>query len=159
MNGNDLNPELRDSVELRSCIGLLELCSVARGIEVADTVLWEARVELLFATQLFLDIKKWTSASEILMEINPTDDESRLAKLSLELSLALETSKVDEIQAITPQLLAISQIPKYQDPIFIANSLLQANIKFNIIPSIETSRAMHAILLQAKSEQLGGYSK
>ena len=50
MNGNDLNPELRDSVELRSCIGLLELCSVARGIEVADTVLWEARVELLFAT-------------------------------------------------------------------------------------------------------------
>jgi microcompartment protein CcmL/EutN len=50
MNRNDLNPELRDSVALRSCIGLLELSSVARGIEVADTVLWEARVELLFAT-------------------------------------------------------------------------------------------------------------
>lgn len=50
MNRNDLNPTLRDDVELRSCIGLLELCSVARGIEVADTVLWEARVEVLFAT-------------------------------------------------------------------------------------------------------------
>ena len=50
MNRNDLNPELRESVTLRSCIGLLELSSVARGIEVADTVLWEARVELLFAT-------------------------------------------------------------------------------------------------------------
>ncbi|HUR27343.1 MAG TPA: BMC domain-containing protein, partial [Planctomycetota bacterium] len=50
MNRNDLNPELRDNVALRSCIGLLELSSVARGIETADTVLWEARVELLFAT-------------------------------------------------------------------------------------------------------------
>ena len=50
MNRNDLNPELREDVALRSCIGLLELCSVARGIEVADTVLWEARVEVLFAT-------------------------------------------------------------------------------------------------------------
>jgi microcompartment protein CcmL/EutN len=50
MNRNDLNPELRDDVALRPCIGLLELCSVARGIEVADTVLWEARVELCFAT-------------------------------------------------------------------------------------------------------------
>ena len=50
MNRNDLNPELRDGVALRSCIGLLEVCSVARGIEVADTVLWEARVEVLFAT-------------------------------------------------------------------------------------------------------------
>ncbi|HTF86901.1 MAG TPA: BMC domain-containing protein [Planctomycetota bacterium] len=50
MNRNDLNPELRDSVAMRACIGLLELSSVARGIEVADTVLWEARVELLFAT-------------------------------------------------------------------------------------------------------------
>jgi microcompartment protein CcmL/EutN len=50
MNRNDLNPELRDDVALEPCIGLLELCSVARGIEVADTVLWEARVEVLFAT-------------------------------------------------------------------------------------------------------------
>lgn len=50
MNRNDLNPELRDDVALEPCIGLLELCSVARGIEVADTVLWEARVEILFST-------------------------------------------------------------------------------------------------------------
>lgn len=50
MNRNDLNPELREDVALRACIGLLELCSVARGIEVADTVLWEAHVEVLFAT-------------------------------------------------------------------------------------------------------------
>ncbi len=50
MNRNDLNPEFRDNVAMRSCIGLLELCSVARGIEVADSVLWEARVEVLFAT-------------------------------------------------------------------------------------------------------------
>jgi microcompartment protein CcmL/EutN len=49
MNRNDLNPELRE-VALAPCIGLLELCSVARGNEVADTVLWEARVEVLFAT-------------------------------------------------------------------------------------------------------------
>ena len=34
MNRNDLNPELREGIALRSCIGLLETCSVARGIEV-----------------------------------------------------------------------------------------------------------------------------
>lgn len=50
MNRNDFNPELRDDVSLDNCIGLLELCSVARGIEVADTVLKEAAIELLFAT-------------------------------------------------------------------------------------------------------------
>lgn len=50
MNRNDLNPELRDDVDLEACIGLLELCSVARGVEVADAVLKEAKVELLFAT-------------------------------------------------------------------------------------------------------------
>jgi microcompartment protein CcmL/EutN len=50
MNRNDRNPELREDVALRPCIGLLELCSVAKGIEVADSVLWEARVEVLFAT-------------------------------------------------------------------------------------------------------------
>jgi microcompartment protein CcmL/EutN len=50
MNRNDLNPELRDDVDLDACIGLLELCSVARGVEVADAVLKEAKVELLFAT-------------------------------------------------------------------------------------------------------------
>ncbi len=50
MNRNDVNPEIRDDVTLESCIGLLELCSVARGVEVADAVLKEARVEMLFAT-------------------------------------------------------------------------------------------------------------
>jgi len=50
MNRNDFNPELRDDVSLDICIGLLELCSIARGVEVADTVLKEAAVELLFAT-------------------------------------------------------------------------------------------------------------
>ncbi len=50
MNRNDLNPELRDDATLDACIGLLELCSVARGVEVADAVLKEANVELLFAT-------------------------------------------------------------------------------------------------------------
>lgn len=50
MNRNDVNPELRDDVALNVAIGVLELCSVARGVEVADAVLKEARVELLFAT-------------------------------------------------------------------------------------------------------------
>ncbi len=50
MQRNDHNPELRDDVALEVCIGLLELCSVARGIEVADAVLKEARVEMLCAT-------------------------------------------------------------------------------------------------------------
>ena len=50
MERNDHNPELNDKVELEPSVGLLELCSVARGIEVADTVLWEAGVELLFAS-------------------------------------------------------------------------------------------------------------
>jgi microcompartment protein CcmL/EutN len=50
MERNDHNPELNDKVELEPSVGLLELCSVARGIEVADTVLWEAGVELVFAS-------------------------------------------------------------------------------------------------------------
>ncbi|MFN0243959.1 MAG: BMC domain-containing protein [Planctomycetota bacterium] len=50
MNRNDVNPEVRDDAVLEACIGVLELCSVARGVEVADAVLKEARVELLFAT-------------------------------------------------------------------------------------------------------------
>ena len=50
MNRNDLNPELREDVQLAECIGLLELCSVARGVEVTDAVLKEARVEVLFAS-------------------------------------------------------------------------------------------------------------
>jgi len=50
MNRNDRNPELREGIELEPCIGVLELCSVARGVEVADAILWESKVELLFAT-------------------------------------------------------------------------------------------------------------
>ncbi|MFT5291945.1 MAG: microcompartment protein CcmL/EutN [Planctomycetota bacterium] len=49
MSRNDNNPELRDDTTVGPCIGLLELCSIARGIEVADAVLWEADIELLFA--------------------------------------------------------------------------------------------------------------
>ena len=50
MNRNDSNPQLRDDASLQPCIGLLELCSVARGVEVADAVLKEAAVELVCAT-------------------------------------------------------------------------------------------------------------
>jgi microcompartment protein CcmL/EutN len=50
MNRNDFNPELREDCVLGPCIGLLELASIARGVEAADAILWEARVELLFAS-------------------------------------------------------------------------------------------------------------
>lgn len=50
MNRNDFNPELREDSAVGPCIGLLELCSVARGVEVADAVLWMASVEMLFAS-------------------------------------------------------------------------------------------------------------
>ncbi|MFM7280303.1 MAG: BMC domain-containing protein [Planctomycetia bacterium] len=50
MQRNDQNPEMRESAVLEPCIGLLELCSVAKGVEVADAVLKEARVEMLFAS-------------------------------------------------------------------------------------------------------------
>lgn len=49
MTPNDHNPTLRDDVAPAPSIGLLELSSVARGVEVADSVLWSARVEMLFA--------------------------------------------------------------------------------------------------------------
>ncbi len=49
MNRNDHNPDLREEVELDTCIGLLETCSVARGVEVADSVLKAAQVEMLCA--------------------------------------------------------------------------------------------------------------
>ena len=49
MERNDHNPGLREGVAPQPCIGLLELCSVARGVEVADAVLWEADVEMLFS--------------------------------------------------------------------------------------------------------------
>lgn len=52
MNRNDFNPELREDLPCGPCIGLLELGSIAKGVEVADAVLKEGRVELLFATPI-----------------------------------------------------------------------------------------------------------
>jgi len=49
MSRNDRNPTLREDVSLEAAIAVLELSSVARGIEVADAILWEANLELLFA--------------------------------------------------------------------------------------------------------------
>jgi microcompartment protein CcmL/EutN len=49
MERNDHNPQLRSDATVEPAIGLVELASVARGIEVADAVLWEAPVEMLFA--------------------------------------------------------------------------------------------------------------
>ena len=50
MTRNDYNPDLREDVTVGPAIGLLELCSVARGVEVPDAILWESDIELLFAT-------------------------------------------------------------------------------------------------------------
>lgn len=50
MTRNDFNPELREGLGVGPCIGLLETCSIARGVEAADAVLWAAEVELLFAS-------------------------------------------------------------------------------------------------------------
>lgn len=52
MNRNDFNPELKDDAQLCPAIGMLELSSVARGVEVADAVLWQGQVEMLFATPI-----------------------------------------------------------------------------------------------------------
>jgi len=49
MNRNDKNPPL-EKAEVGPAIALLELCSVARGVEVADAILWEAEIEMLFST-------------------------------------------------------------------------------------------------------------
>ena len=46
---NDFNPELREDTSVGPCIGLLEIGSIARGVEVADAILWEADVEMLFS--------------------------------------------------------------------------------------------------------------
>ena len=50
MKQTDHNPSLRDDLTLGPAIALLELASVARGVEVASAILWEADIELLFAT-------------------------------------------------------------------------------------------------------------
>ena len=52
MNRNDFNPEIRDGAPLSPAIGMLELSSVARGVEVADAVLWQGQVEMLFSTPI-----------------------------------------------------------------------------------------------------------
>ena len=49
MNRNDENPSLRDDVHMGAAVAVLELCSVARGIEVANCILWEAEIEMLFS--------------------------------------------------------------------------------------------------------------
>lgn len=49
MTRNDYNPVLRD-VAAEPAIAVLELCSVARGFEVADAILKDASLEVLFAT-------------------------------------------------------------------------------------------------------------
>jgi microcompartment protein CcmL/EutN len=49
MTRNDHNPELAEGTDLGPAIALLELCSVARGVEVADSILWESDIELLFS--------------------------------------------------------------------------------------------------------------
>lgn len=49
MNRNDENPNLRDDAHLGAAVAVLELSSVARGIEVADAILWEAEIEVLFS--------------------------------------------------------------------------------------------------------------
>ena len=50
MNRNDNNPEFASENKIGPAIGLLETCSVARGIEVADAILWQSQVEVLFST-------------------------------------------------------------------------------------------------------------
>lgn len=49
MTRNDSNPKLRTDLEVQPAICLLELSCIARGVEVADAVLWEAEIEMLFA--------------------------------------------------------------------------------------------------------------
>ncbi len=50
MNRNDNNPEFASKDKIGPAIGLLELCSVARGIEVADAMLWQSQIDVLFST-------------------------------------------------------------------------------------------------------------
>ena len=50
MDRNDKNPAMKADVKMGPAIALLELCSVARGVEVADAILWESDIDLLFST-------------------------------------------------------------------------------------------------------------
>jgi microcompartment protein CcmL/EutN len=42
------NPTPRGGLRARPCVGLLEITSIAKGLQTADAVLWESSVELLF---------------------------------------------------------------------------------------------------------------
>lgn len=42
------SPAPREGAAVEPCIGLLETCSVARGLEVANAVLWRSAVAMLF---------------------------------------------------------------------------------------------------------------
>ena len=50
MSRNDVNPTLRNDATMGPAIAMLELCSIARGVEVADAILWESDIELLTAS-------------------------------------------------------------------------------------------------------------
>ena len=52
MNRNDKNPHMCEEARLQEAIAVLELGSVARGMEVADAILWEADIDLLVATHV-----------------------------------------------------------------------------------------------------------
>lgn len=49
MTRNDTNPPMLNE-DVGPCIGLIELCSVARGVEVADAILWESGIDVLFSS-------------------------------------------------------------------------------------------------------------
>ncbi|HPF13930.1 MAG: BMC domain-containing protein [Planctomycetes bacterium] len=52
MKHSDHNPMLREGLVMGPAIALLEVASIARGMEVASGILWEADIELLFATSV-----------------------------------------------------------------------------------------------------------
>ncbi len=52
MNRNDKNPKIRDDAQMQDALAVLEVGSVARGIEVADGILWQADIDLLVATHV-----------------------------------------------------------------------------------------------------------
>jgi len=49
MTRNDQNPQFTDGASLQPAIAAIELTCVPRGLLVADAILWEADIEMLFA--------------------------------------------------------------------------------------------------------------
>jgi microcompartment protein CcmL/EutN len=49
MTRNDHNPQITDGGVMQPAIAVLELSCVPRGIEVADAILWEADIDMLFS--------------------------------------------------------------------------------------------------------------